>query len=99
MHHLQVALQATLDVSQHIAAHHLYDDYKQNREVYSILAQKGVLPVDLGKKFADATGLRNRLVHQYEEIDSEIVYEMIQNDLGDFDKFVDEISRYLKSLD
>ena len=77
----------------------MYDDYKQNREVYSILAQKGVLPVDLGKKFADATGLRNRLVHQYEEIDSEIVYEMIQNDLGDFDKFVDEISRYLKSLD
>ena len=37
---------------------------------------------------------RNRLVHLYWEVDDEIVYQILQNNLADFDRF----ARYIGAL-
>jgi len=34
----------------------------------------GILPSDLTPRLASATGLRNRLIHRYEEVDPQAVY-------------------------
>jgi len=39
---------------------------------------------------------RNILVHMYAEVDVEMVYEILQNNLGDFDEFTKYIARYLE---
>ena len=39
---------------------------------------------------------RNRLVHYYKEISNEELYEILQNDLGDLEKFLKEIEKFLK---
>jgi uncharacterized protein YutE (UPF0331/DUF86 family) len=41
-------------------------------------------------------GYRNRLVHYYTEISNEELYEILQNDLGDLEKFLKEIEKFLK---
>jgi uncharacterized protein YutE (UPF0331/DUF86 family) len=41
---------------------------------------------------------RNVVVHQYEEVDSEIVIVILKKHLGDFDRFIDAILAYLKSF-
>jgi len=38
---------------------------------------------------------RNRLVHLYWEIDAEIVYEILQKNLGDFDVFTKYVVNYI----
>ncbi len=38
---------------------------------------------------------RNRVVHLYQEVNDRIVYEILQSDLEDFRKFVQQILAYL----
>ena len=51
---------------------------------------------EIAKTFEAAIGVRNILVHQYESVDPNEVYTIIQNNLSDFDRFVIEIADYLE---
>ncbi len=42
------------------------------------LIELGVLEEDFANNIAPSTGLRNRLVHEYEKVDDRIVYESIE---------------------
>lgn len=96
LHHLQIALQAVLDIGQHIIAQKLFESYSENKEVFRILAGKGVISRETKKIFEAAIGARNILVHRYEKVDPKIIHGIIQNNLSDFDRFVVEIGEYLK---
>ena len=96
IHHLQVALQAVLDVSQHIVAQKLLGTYKKNREVFALLSQNGIISSELAENLEKAIGTRNILVHQYEDVDPRQIHRIIQENLSDFDKFVVEIDAFLK---
>ena len=48
------------------------------------------------EKLEKMAGYRNRLVHYYKEISNEEIYEILQNDLGDLEKFLKEIEKFLK---
>jgi hypothetical protein len=47
------------------------------------------------EKLEKMAGYRNRLVHYYKEISNEEIYEILQNDLGDLEKFLKEIEKFL----
>lgn len=98
LHHIQVALQAVLDTAQYIVAHRVLGDYKENKEVFKILMEKKILSKKSAKSFEEAIGLRNILVHQYEDVNPKIVYEIIQTKLSDLDLFVKEIAKYLETI-
>ena len=40
-------------------------------------------------------GLRNILVHEYLKLDRAIGYKVLREDLGDFEKFVKAMSKFL----
>jgi uncharacterized protein YutE (UPF0331/DUF86 family) len=48
-------------------------------------------------RLASTTGLRNRLVHRYEEIDHKIVYHSAVRLLPDYLQYFKLIEKYLKS--
>lgn len=96
LHHLQLALQAVLDIGQHIIAQKSFESYSKNKEVFRILAAKGVISKETYKIFEAAIGARNILVHRYEKVDPKIIHGIIQTKLPDFDRFVIEIGEYLK---
>ena len=96
LHHLQIALQAVLDVSQHINAQKFFESYSKNKDIFRILAWKGVISKETKKTFEAAIGARNILVHRYEKVDSKVIHGIIQHNLPDFDKLVVEIGEYLK---
>lgn len=60
------------------------------------LGRKKYLPVKLAEIMANAAGLRNRLAHEYDEIDAKKVYEAIESCLQDVPKYLKGI---VKSLD
>jgi hypothetical protein len=49
--------------------------------------RKGLIPEELAASLADAAGLRNVLVHLYEDIEYEIVAEGVDRALTDFARF------------
>jgi len=55
----------------------------------------GILPNDLARRLAPATGMRNRLVHEYDQIDDTIVHAAIGEACELFPEYVDAVERYL----
>lgn len=86
-HFLRLALEAMLDTGNHIVAARGLRKPLQLREIPLILAESRLIPSDLGQKLARATGLRNRLVHGYTDIDHVMLFRVIREDLSDLEAF------------
>lgn len=61
------------------------------------LARLGILRGSLMPRLASATGLRNRLVHRYEEINNESVYYSLKPLLRNYRKYARVIEEYLQA--
>lgn len=70
-------------------------DYFQS---FTQLARIKVLPAEFARRIAVSVGLRNRLVHEYDEIDSERVYEGLQSAVRDVPEYLRHVEHYLKSV-
>lgn len=57
------------------------------RKTFLEAGRHGILPADLAAALADAGGMRNILVHLYEEIDYAVVSSAIDRALADFAQF------------
>lgn len=55
--------------------------------------------LELGKQLAPSAGLRNRLVHEYDDIDSNQVFKAIGFALQQYPLYVKQVNNYLISLD
>lgn len=62
------------------------------------MEQLGILPRGLTSRLANATGLRNRLVHRYEEIDHKMVYDSLKPLLRNYRKYARLIEDYLHTV-
>jgi len=60
------------------------------------LGKKKYLPLNLADTLANSAGLRNRLAHEYDEIDAKKVFKAIESCLKDVPKYLKNI---VKSLD
>lgn len=94
----QVAIQAALDLGG-VLLSELSSKVPENyAEIFSALADIGVLPQDFARKIVGMAKFRNVLVHLYMEVDLEKVYYYLQHDLDDFDLFAKYISEYLAKM-
>jgi uncharacterized protein YutE (UPF0331/DUF86 family) len=59
------------------------------------VAELNIIPMEFALQIAPSTGLRNILVHEYEEIDDVIVYRSIDMCLKSYLKYMDLINHYL----
>ncbi len=57
------------------------------RDAFRMAAAEGLLPIDLGERLQDAAGMRNVIVHMYQEIDFTVLYDSIGPALRDFGQF------------
>lgn len=96
LRHLQVAIQACIDIGKHIGAVNNFEAPEKSSKIFLVLAKHEIIKQALAKRLAQAGGLRNILVHEYLGIDLKKVYEHLQSDLRDFDQFVVEIGQYLE---
>jgi uncharacterized protein YutE (UPF0331/DUF86 family) len=72
---------------------------QEYREVGKILGERGVVPVDLGKKLEAMAGMRNVLVHLYWDIDYTLLYKTIVEEMDTFERCIERIFHYLDRLE
>ncbi|MGM0499931.1 MAG: type VII toxin-antitoxin system HepT family RNase toxin [Bacillota bacterium] len=94
-YNLQAAVEAMLDIAAHIISREGYTSPKTSADSFRILADEGIIQENLLLKFVKMTKFRNRIVHLYDQIDEEYVYQIINNNLEDIESYVDLIvNRY-----
>lgn len=86
---LQVAAEIIIDVAERILALKKSGPAATAAEAIESLVSLGVL--ESSQPYVDITRFRNLIVHQYEEIDPVILFDLSKNRLDDFRKFRDEI--------
>ncbi len=59
------------------------------------LAEAGVITMDFALEIAPSTGLRNIIVHEYQRIDDELVYESIKKTLKYYLHYMKYINDYI----
>ena len=93
---LQLAVEACLDLGQHILADEGWGEPQSNREVFRLLTKHGVLDEDLGRKIEPMAGLRDLIVHNYGEIDDFLVYGILRERLEDVQRFCHAVRAFLE---
>lgn len=97
---LRRSLEAIFDIGRHILAK--TDQLDLSTEYKSIA--KGLVKIDivdrkLGETLIQMAGYRNRLVHMYNIISDEELFQVIQTNIKDLENFVSNIKNYLKNIE
>lgn len=90
-HTLQIAIQETLDVASDIVSDNRLGEPRTNRDLFDLLGRAGWLPLPLVQVLRDMGGFRNVLVHGYAEVDVNVVRDVLDHRLPDFEAFVTAI--------
>ncbi len=92
---LIVAIEAAIDMCNHVISKNKFRAPEDYSDTFRILGEKKLFSQDFVKKLVEMTRFRNRLVHIYWNIDDEIIYEIIKEDLNDLDFFVEKFISFL----
>ena len=84
---LQRAVQICVDIGNHILLDYKTPTPSTMSETFKYLAQNNLIDPKNAEDLSHAVGFRNIAVHQYENIDCNIVYEIITKHLEDFKQF------------
>lgn len=91
----QLVVDEIIDVNQHFIKELNLEAAEDFESTFHILAENKILPPDFANRIAPAVGLRNRIVHRYEELNPKLFIESFQKDYPDFKQYVKYISQYL----
>ncbi len=95
-HTLQETIEATIDIANHILAAKKLGRSETYSEMFQKLAENNLIKKELADKLSDMAKFRNLLVHQYAKIDDKKVYDILQENLKDIEKFLKEIEKLLQ---
>ncbi|MBD0386744.1 MAG: DUF86 domain-containing protein [Nostoc sp. C3-bin3] len=95
---LQLMAQAAIDINDHVLSKLNPGKSETNFNSFISLGKYGVITPELARKIAPSSGLRNRLVHEYDEIDPREVFKSISFALEQYPLYVRQVSSYLISL-
>ena len=94
-YNLQTAIEAMLDICNHIISRNSYGVPKTNADAFIILCQNGVLNSEMQSTYVAMARFRNRVVHLYEQIDNRDVYKYVVEGIKDIDHFIDDIAKII----
>jgi uncharacterized protein YutE (UPF0331/DUF86 family) len=94
---LQVCVEACLDIGRRIIALESYRFPEDNKDVFQVLAEEGIVGGTLLPALVKMASFRNLVVHDYAKIDDAQVYAILKHNLGDFNGYARAIVGYLET--
>lgn len=88
---LERSCQLCLDIGLYVIKKHKLGLPQTNRDVFSILNEANIIPLDLAETLKKMVGFRNIAVHDYQKLDLAIINSIISNHLTDFKLFSETI--------
>lgn len=96
-YNLIVAVESAIDLSNHLISKNGFRVPEDFSDSFRVLAEQGILNQDfVEEKLINMARFRNRLVHQYRAIDTDLLYNILQNELEDFEVFLNQVTKRLQ---
>lgn len=92
---LHLAIEAVNDMANHVIAEENVGPVEQYRDLPRLFAEQSWIDPPLKETWTRMIGFRNILVHDYLEVDRQIVYEVLQNNLNDLRRLRATFARFL----
>lgn len=90
-------IEAVIDLSFLVIKEKKFKEPKEDEDALKILAENKIIEENLYSRLRNARGMRNFIIHQYEKINDELVYEAITKDLEkDVNEFLEDIRRVIR---
>lgn len=94
---LIVAVEAALDLCQHLAVRGGGRAPESYADCFTVLHEMGILPADLVESLRRMARFRNLPVHLYWEVDDRMVHRILQESLDDLTSFREVVARWVTS--
>ena len=94
---LEKIIMRAIDINQHIIAENAVGDEKLRgyEDTFYVLAELGIYPLEFGKQIAPSAGLRNRLVHEYNDTQDEIIYNSVKDAITQYTEYCNFILKFI----
>lgn len=89
-------IQSCIDLAQHIRATEALSPSGTSKQEISALGNADIISGETQGMLEEAVGFRNILAHRYGDVNHVVVYDVLHNDLHWFERFQQEIARWLK---
>ncbi|KAF5059064.1 hypothetical protein DSECCO2_340070 [anaerobic digester metagenome] len=96
-YYLIVSIEAVIDLSNHIISQNNLRIPESYSDTFKVMSETGIVPLNLTERLIEMAKFRNRLVHIYWEVDDELVYNIIKEDISDIEEFLQSFMVSLKS--
>ncbi len=89
---VQASAQACIDLANHAIASSGWRAPTDFRDAFTVLEEEGAIDGDLADRMRTLAGMRNRLVHVYDDVDDSLVQESLTEGLQDLSRFAKAIA-------
>jgi len=92
---LQLTIENMLTIGEIIIALEGFRKPEEKREIFQILAEEKIISRGLEKDLRGIAGFRNILVHNYVDLDLNLVYKNLVEGIPVFEKFAKQIAKFI----
>lgn len=94
---LQRAVQSAIDLAAHIVSDEGLGLPNELKENFSLMEKANILPADLSEKLQKMVGFRNIAVHEYAEIDVDVLRAILEKgELKDLENFYSLLLKHFR---
>lgn len=90
-YHFIVAIEAATDLCNHIIAKNGLRVPEEYADTFRVMGENNLISPSFIPTLINMARFRNRLVHRYWNVDTEYLYVILTGNLGDLDRFLEEI--------
>jgi uncharacterized protein YutE (UPF0331/DUF86 family) len=88
-----------IDINEHLISELAEPDIeapKTYRETFTLLADLNILPKDFAEEISKSAGLRNVIVHEYNDLNRVTIYKKVGDAIKQYINYSDYILKFLK---
>lgn len=95
-HRMQTAIEMVINIAEHIVAGLKLGQPEHAKDLFPLLAKETIISTELAEVLGKAVGLRNILVHRYQEVSLPILANSATAGLNDLRAFAKAVSKFLE---
>ena len=94
---IQICIECIMDISNIIISVSNKEKPDTYREIMLMMSELNVVSEKFSKRLANMAGFRNILVHDYTKIDSQVIFNILKNDIDVFVKYTVDVNKWMKN--
>ena len=92
---LMLVVEVASDINSHFCVKLFKKPPTSYFDSFLMMGELKILDDAFAKRLAQSAGLRNRLIHEYEDIDDETVHSLLTEAINDYTKYIEIVKNFI----